>query len=143
MGENLQNLKDVQLRVRKSHNLVVLLTSKVLTRPWVLVEIVTAFRTGLRVVPVKVTKPGASFDIPSENFYTHLCEMLTAEGIQVLSDAGVSIGEVQHYLREMFNEIVISYSPHQNRDIRQLELKTLLKRCKLSPDAEFTPKSSE
>merc|ERR1740116_153343 len=50
--EDLKDLADLQEHVRRSHNLLLLLTSEVLTRPWVLIEIVTAMKGGVRVVPV-------------------------------------------------------------------------------------------
>jgi len=131
--ENLTDLAQVQATINKSHNVVIMLTSQVLLRPWVLVEIVTAIRSGIRVVPVQVTKPGADFVFPGEKFYTRLAEgkVLTSDGSQILSDSGVSLLEVESALREVFRHIAIPYSPQRPNEIRQAELKALLKRCHL------------
>merc|ERR1712012_549996 len=47
-SEDLYDLEDLQARVRQSHNLVLLLTHRVLSRPWVLVELVTAVSSSVR-----------------------------------------------------------------------------------------------
>lgn len=132
-SENLQNLKDIQEKVQKSHNLCVMLTTKVLTRPWVLVEIVTAIRASVQVIPVRVTKPGVEFEFPGEEFYERISkgEFLDVDGQQILTDAGVSLMEVESSLRELFRQIAVPYSPHNRSEIRQTELKAFLARCRV------------
>merc|ERR1712154_593377 len=69
-SEDLYDLDDLQSRVRKSHNLVLLLTKDVLLRPWVLVEIVTAVEAKVRVLLVEVNKRTAErFGFPDDSFY--------------------------------------------------------------------------
>jgi len=137
-SDNLTTLSELQATVLKSHNIVVLLTSGVLTRPWVLVEIVTAVQAGVRVLPVQVSKPGTMFEFPSEDWYVRLFngELLTFDGIKVLHEAGINLKEVEAALREMFRQIAVPYSPHRPAEMRKAELKLLMKRCRLKCPVE-------
>merc|ERR1719193_1267396 len=71
-SEDLLTLEHLQEQVRGSQNLALLLTSRVLSRPWVLVEIVTAIRHGVQVVPVELHKTGNTFQFPDEAFFASI-----------------------------------------------------------------------
>jgi len=64
-SEDLQDLADLKKHVEKSHNLALLLTTGVLRRPWVLIEIVAAMRAGVRVIPVEIQRRGRAFQYPT------------------------------------------------------------------------------
>merc|ERR1711953_514564 len=66
---DLTSLKD---KVKNSHNLVLLLTPKVFTRPWCIVEVVTAIKSNVNIVPVEIQRPGLKFQYPDERFYDSL-----------------------------------------------------------------------
>merc|ERR1711990_1277653 len=84
-SSDLQDLSLLRHHVQISHNLLVMLTPGILSRPWCLVEIVTAFRHNIRMVPVTIQRPGLSFQFPGEEFYSAL-----GNG-QFLSDASVKV----------------------------------------------------
>merc|ERR1712187_607210 len=65
-SEDLEDLAMLQKHVEGSGNLVILLTPGILTRPWCLLEIVTAVRSGVRFVPVEVQKPGIKYQYPDD-----------------------------------------------------------------------------
>lgn len=67
---DLDDLSYLQGAVEKSQNLLVLLTPQFFSRPWCLVEIVTAVRNSLNLVPVTIQRPGLNFEFPDEDFYT-------------------------------------------------------------------------
>lgn len=131
-SEDLQNLKDLQQRVGRSHNLVLLLTSNVLTRPWVLVEVVTAIREGVRVVPVILQKGFDDFKLPDEDWYERMKsgKLLDQSGLKVLSECGIKAEDVCNVLRTVFQRIAVTYSPHRTEKIRRAELQALLKQCR-------------
>merc|ERR1712019_38561 len=124
-SEDLFDLDDLQVHVRRSHNLVLLLTKDVLLRPWVLVEVVTAVQADLRVLLVEVHKRGTVFKFPDDDFY---CQLLAGQFLDVSSEAllrerGIELKHVESALREVFKKIAMPYSPHRPESIRRAEIK--------------------
>jgi len=132
-SEDLKNLSEIQERVRRSQNVVLLLTSGVLTRPWVMVELVTAKVAGVPIVPVEVSKKGCEFEPPDEVFYESLKNgsMLDNKALKVLSDLGIEIHEIEEVIRTTFKRIAVPFSPHRSGCIRRAELVELMKQCDL------------
>merc|ERR1711937_1037159 len=71
-SNDLFDLSRLRQEVIESHNLVVLLTPGVLTRPWCLVEIVTAVRHNINLVPVRIVRDGINFCYPDDAFYDNI-----------------------------------------------------------------------
>merc|ERR1719476_641495 len=96
-------------------NVVLLLTNGVLSRPWVLVELVTAIQNEIPLSLVRVAKPGMDFVFPSETFYADLLagRTLDGEAKQVLANCDIDLATIERTLREIFNNIAIPYSPHR------------------------------
>jgi len=132
-SEDLTTLKALQTRVRASHNMVLLLTKSVLSRPWCLIEIVTAIEAGVRVLPVLLLKGFNDFEFPDEAFYTDLLEgkVLNESGMQILIESGVTTQQVETCIREVMQRIAIPYSPHRAEVIRKAELQALLRQCRV------------
>jgi len=131
--EDLDDLRELQLHVRKSHNLVLLLTSGVLKRPWVLVELVTAIKAGTRIVPVEVQRPSMKFPYPDEAYYQRLRrgEELDSGAMGLLQNEGITLRELEVAVRTVFCKIAVPFSPHKSANIRQAELVDLMKHCRL------------
>lgn len=132
-SDNLRNLGDLQGQVRDSHNFVLLLTTGVLSRPWCLVEIVTAMREGLRILPVIVSKPGHDFTYPDEDFYDRLRtgKFLDQQAVEVITEYNCTLDEVEDAIKMVFSNIALPYSPHKGKHIRKAEISALLKQCRL------------
>jgi len=133
-SENLNNLENISTTVRNTHNLVLLLTKSVLSRPWCLVEIVTARREGVNVRLVNVQKPGGvAFNFPDDPFYDALRagKSLGRDAIDVLDSCNCDLRELEDTLKDCFKQIAIPYSPHKAGDIRKAEVHKLLQQCEL------------
>lgn len=132
-SENLYNLEDLLEKVRLSHNVLLLLTKNILLRPWVLLELVTAWRSGISVQLVYVQKgrEDPKFTFPDEAFYERVRnnQHLDAASQEMLSTAGITPKELEEALRYVFKNIAVEYSPHSAQNIRQAQLKDVLKRC--------------
>lgn len=130
-SENLSDLRQLQRQVELSHNLILLLTPGVLSRPWCLVEVVTARRNHVRIVPVKVERQGADFQYPSESYFQRLSrgEELNTEAWRLLASLSISRDELVRALRHTFSQIALPFSPHKSAAIREAELSDILKRC--------------
>jgi len=137
-SDGLEDLEDLQLRVSKSHNLVILLTKDLLTRAWVLVEIVTAWKARVRLLPVKVSKSDCEFEFPDESFYEELRQgsLLDEDATKVLQRCGCSMDDLEWAVRAVFSKIALPYSPHKSSDIRKVEVATLLRQCRLKNERE-------
>ncbi|CAK0897767.1 unnamed protein product, partial [Prorocentrum cordatum] len=142
-GLDLESTDDILARVRSSSNLVLLLTSGVLTRPWCLIEIATAVRHGVEVIPVEVSKPGNQFEIPNEAFYAGLAggDLLSRQGAGLILETGFGLDEVAASVRQVFKRIVLPYSPHRPASSRKPELQKVLKACR-TRKADVSAKSS-
>merc|ERR1712046_294554 len=95
-SSDLVDLSLLRAEVKNSHNLVLLLTPNVLLRPWCLVEIVTAVRCNINIVPVTIVRPGLDFRFPDDAFYKALGKgtNLPSNGEQVLNGEGIELNEV-------------------------------------------------
>jgi len=130
-SEDLRDLNELQDHVRKSFNLVLLLTKGVLTRPWCIVEIVTAMRNGVHVLPVEVQRREMQFQYPNENYFLEVESggIFDAQSREVIDNEGIKLDEVAAALRQVFKQISLPFSPHKTRNVRMAELKDILKAC--------------
>merc|ERR1712032_422791 len=131
-SEDLSDLTDLKAHVRNASNLVLLLTEEVLKRPWVLVEIVTAYQTGVNIVPVEIYKrEDKSFKYPGEEFYKKLREggLLTEAEINMIGAEGITVEDLEKALRHVFKKIAVPFSPHKSQLVREAELTDILRRC--------------
>jgi len=133
--ENLTNLEDIETKVRLSHNLAILLTQGILTRPWCLFEILTAQKHGVRVLLVNVSKPGSEYSFPDADFYDRLRsgDVLDKSAQKMLKEFGYELVDLEAALRAVFQQIAVVFSPHKATDIRRSEIRALLRQCKLKP----------
>lgn len=135
-SENLNSLEDLAERVRNTHNLVLLLTKDVLTRPWVLIEIITAKRVGVRVLLINISKQGSIFNFPDDAWFEKLRsgEFLDSDAENVLRSVNCTLEELEEALREVFMQIAVPYSPHKAQTIRFAEIAAVLKQCRLKSE---------
>jgi len=132
-SENLNDLSDLKRHVVRSHNLVFMLTKNVLTRPWCLLELVTALKSGTSILLVRVDEPDRAFVFPDEAFYAALRrgEILDSSCANFLRSEGVELADLENVFRQVFCRIAVPFSPHKSANIRKAELHDLLKECRL------------
>lgn len=95
--EDLKDLSDLKRHVARSHNIVLLLTPGVLTRPWCLLEIVTAIRHKAHVLPVRVEEPGVGFEFPDDAWYERLLagKILDRSCAKFLQSEGIDAADLE------------------------------------------------
>merc|ERR1712159_329940 len=71
-SEDLEDLARLQAHVEGSTNILILLTPGLLSRPWCLLEFVTAVRNNITIVPVEIQRPGLKYVYPDEDWYASL-----------------------------------------------------------------------
>mmetsp|Transcript_58727 Transcript_58727/g.102269 ORF Transcript_58727/g.102269 Transcript_58727/m.102269 type:complete len:1021 (-) Transcript_58727:205-3267(-) len=135
-SEDLDDLARLKAHVMKSTALVLLLTPGVLSRPWCLLELVTAVRMGVFIVPVEVQRPGCGYQYPDEDFYERLLngQIVSSEGVSLLESEGIEMQEVERVIRQVFKKIAVSFSPHKTKTVRKAEIHHILKRCSNAAD---------
>lgn len=116
--------------MEESDVLLVLLTPGVLTRPYCVLEIVTAFKKMVQIVPVEIQRPGMKFSYPDDEFYHRLRkgELFEKHGIKLLKRSGVTIRDIESSYKQMFMKIALPYSPHKSENVRDAELSDIMKR---------------
>merc|ERR1711874_613455 len=116
---DLNDLRALNHEVENSHNLIVLLTPGVLRRPWSLMEIVTAWKSDVRIVPVEIQRPGLTFQYPDEDFYSALTrgEILSPADFRLLNEWGVEPNDVVAAVRNVFCKIAVPFSPSKSTNI--------------------------
>jgi len=134
--KDLKDLGQLRHHVTNSQYLVILLTPGLLSRPWCLMEIVTAVENDVAIVPVEIQRPGARFSYPDDNFYTKLVSghFLPFASLHLLEDEGIFLADLERALRQVFKNIAIPFSPHKSANIRQAELADILRRCRWQGD---------
>lgn len=132
-SDDLVDLADLQDHVKRSHNLVLLLTEGVLLRPWVLVELVTAVKEKVRILPMQVFKQGTKFEFPSEEFIQELMKgkHLDQASLAILKSAEIELEELGPTLNHVFHKIAVPYSPHGASIVRKAQLSSLHRLCHL------------
>lgn len=130
-SDNLTNLEALEEHVQNSHQLVLLLTPKVLTRPWVLVEIITAFTSGIPIIPVEIQRSDMIFRYPEEAYFERVRQgvEIDQDAAALLMEKGHDMEQMEKALRHVFNQIASPFSPHKATGIRIAEIKDLLRRC--------------
>jgi len=68
-SDNLHNLEALTWEVKQSVNFLLLLTAGVFTRPWCLVEMVTAMQSGCRIIPIHLKDTNFEFDFRTKPSY--------------------------------------------------------------------------
>ncbi|CAK0879491.1 unnamed protein product [Prorocentrum cordatum] len=123
----------IRTTIGSSHNVVVLLTDNVLTRPWVLIEIVTALKARLPIHLVTIQRPGVDFRFPSETFLERLAagEGLTPSARALLRAEGITAEDLL-LLGNAFQRIALPFSPHKSMNVREAELLDIMNRCEIS-----------
>jgi len=131
--EDLRDLGLLKEHVKRSHNLLLLLTNGVLKRPWVLLELVTAVKNDVTVLPVEIQRPDLKFTYPDDDYYKRLLngQELDDSATQLLKEEGVELEDLCSSLRQVFKRIALPFSPHKTATIRKAELQDILKRCRI------------
>jgi len=133
-SDDLRNLDELRSHVQRSHNLVLLLTEGLFTRPWCLVEIVTAVREGVPFVPVVVSKPGLPpFKFPDDGFYAKLLDgkHLDEGATDLLRKCDIELEEVGKCIKQVFKIIALPYAPHESASLRRTQVEAILHNCTL------------
>jgi hypothetical protein len=135
-SEDLRDTASLERHVRRTHNLVLLLTPNLLSRPWCLLEMVTAVRNNVEILPVNIQRPGESaFKYPDGEFFQKPSrgETLAKDDLKFLRSKGVKPKDLLS-LKKVFQKIATPFSPHQSGGIREAELRQILDRCTLRVD---------
>jgi len=150
-SEDLDDLSRLLEPVKGSVCVVLLLTPRVLSRPWCLIELVTAANYGVRIVPVEVQRPGIQYAYPDAAFYQKLLDgSVIAKGGQALLERHhISLEQVVDVLEQVFLKIALPFSPHKSGNVRQAELMDIIRRAQnrssmaFSESTSFTPESGK
>eukprot|EP00927_Polykrikos_kofoidii_P055172 TRINITY_DN4945_c0_g1_i1.p1 TRINITY_DN4945_c0_g1~~TRINITY_DN4945_c0_g1_i1.p1 ORF type:complete len:968 (+),score=139.94 TRINITY_DN4945_c0_g1_i1:78-2981(+) len=131
-SEDLFDLSDLTAHVANSECLVFLLTTGILTRPWCLLELVTAYRENVQIVPVEVQSRRLHYTYPDEAFYHDLLtgDQFSDSDKKLLRNAGITLEECVTAIRYTFTKIACPFSPHKSRVVRRAEMLDIVERIR-------------
>jgi len=136
-SEGLEDLNTLRDHVKRSHYLVILLTPSLFSRPWCVIELVIALRSGVHILPVEIQRPGLQFQYPDDAFYDLLGrgEGLSDVDKQLLFAEDIALTDFVEAVRHVFMKIARPFSPHKSASVRMAELTDILRHCPvLSPE---------
>lgn len=130
-SECLDDLADLKQHIVNSTVVIILLTPGLFSRPWCLIELVTAIQYKVPVLPVEIQRPGVKYEYPDDEFYLKFSngEFLSSDDIALLEKEGVELDAAEMSIRRVFQLIASPFSPHKTKSIRDAELKDILKRA--------------
>ena len=110
-SDNLPKISVLRRKVRVSRNFVFILTKGVLSRPWCLLELVTAIREGKNIISVKLMNETRGFDFKQAGMWGsdlhHMLEVNNPGAIGVLKNEGVEIQEAQEAVKQLLDIVSI------------------------------------
>eukprot|EP00927_Polykrikos_kofoidii_P058713 TRINITY_DN5341_c0_g1_i7.p1 TRINITY_DN5341_c0_g1~~TRINITY_DN5341_c0_g1_i7.p1 ORF type:complete len:936 (+),score=143.45 TRINITY_DN5341_c0_g1_i7:150-2957(+) len=130
-SEDLDDLTTLTSHVAQSECLVLMLTTGVLLRPWCLIELVTAYKSQVLIVPVEVQSRRLKYVYPDEEFYKKFrTGSIPSEDENILRDAGISLEDCVTAIKYTFTKIACPFSPHKSKAIREAEMLEIVQRIK-------------
>lgn len=133
-SDNLHNLDLLLDTVRRSDNFVLLLTRRVFSRPWVLLEIHTAIQAEKELVLVNVVGRGeAAFDFHEARQYQR--DFIHAPGVdqscvELLEEHGVAPEDIQKAISTVLKKIAIDLDLHGEETILHAQIRNIIRRMK-------------
>ena len=118
-SDDLLDLSRLRDHVRESACVLLLQTCSVLTRPWCLVELLTAIDAGVPIVGVSVASGAHQYDFSVAGaFMTHLDTALEAEMQEQLRALGVDLSEAAFKLANTLPNIIsVALSMNESRAV--------------------------
>ena len=144
-SDNLKTLSELRDNVTLSDVLVVILTPGVLSRPWCLIEMLTALDAGKPLISINISgRPSGSYNYEQmvaflENLPAEL-ERVNPGAIKVLAENGYpSIRRAGHDLAcYLHNPISVPYNVAWSRNMLDATLKDMVEKLESAKPPEFT-----
>jgi len=110
-SDNLPRLSVLLERVKKTQNVIFILTKGFFSRPWCLLELLVATNEGKNLVPVKLVSVQRGFDFTRQRQYTHELSSYLDEvnpgAVQSVQEQGFEIAQVQDAIRMLMDIIAV------------------------------------
>lgn len=87
-------------------------------------EMVTASKMDINLVPVFLYRHGEPFQYPGEDFFVSVRggKYFDLAAADLLGNHQITNADVEGAIRKVFSRIAVRYSPHSTRKIRDVEL---------------------
>ena len=106
-SDDLMDLSRLQEHVRESNCILLLQTRSVLTRPWCLIELMTAIESRVPIVGVSITSGQSPYDFAeSTHFMTHLDKLLDPDTRAKLLALGADTTDMAYLLANTLPNII-------------------------------------
>lgn len=107
---------------------MLILSPGVLERPWCILEIITAQRHGINIIPVIVVQ---GFKFPDEDCYAALFngDLYAPDTYAFLEEQGVELEELEAAIRWVFDKICVNFNAQRASGVRVAEIGGIVERC--------------
>ena len=106
-SDDLHDLSRLQDHVRESRVLLLLQTKSVLTRPWCVLELLTALENNIPIVGVSITSGAAAYNFAeAHELMTHLDTLLEPDKREAIEALGVDLADAAWRLSSSLPKII-------------------------------------
>jgi len=139
-SDNLHKITELLQEVKRTDNLVVLLTKRLLTRPWCLLELWAAHQNGVNIVPVKIECRGATrlfeFGPSAEAFKNDLASQVDQTCIEQIVQHGAMVTEIQVAIAELLDSIAVNFNVDASERQQKAQVLDMIDRFRTAQSSE-------
>lgn len=122
-ADSLFDLDSLVSHIDRSKNMLVLLSEETLKRPFVIVEIVTALRNDIPLIPVPMVK---DFEfrkyVGNEKLSSELLGHFDAQAIALFRQHGIRMPEIARAINSLFNVIAQPFYSHSSESVQRAQV---------------------
>lgn len=127
-SDDLKNLTKLKDHVRSSDCVLLLQTKSVLTRPWCIVELLTAIDSGVPIVGVSITSGTAPYEFAAAlDFMTHFDTLLDADKRSQLAALDVDLADAAFKLSCTLPHVIsVSLNMNESREVLAARIENIV-----------------
>jgi nicotinamidase-related amidase len=130
--DSLFDLNSLTGHMQRADNHIVLLSEDTLKRPWVIIELVQGFRSGIPMIPVPIVK---DFDfrpyVGEGAFYVNLADKYDASAKELFQEWRIQFPEIVRAMRYLFNVIATPFYGHSSQAVQSAQIIEITRRMKV------------
>jgi len=127
--DSMFDLNSITSHVQRAGSHIVLLSEETLKRPWVVIELVHAFRFGIPMIPVPIVR---DFDfrpyVGEGAFYVNLEDKYDASAKALFKQWRIQFREIERCIRCLFNVIATPFYGHASQAVQCAQIVEIARR---------------
>jgi nicotinamidase-related amidase len=137
-ADSLFDMDTLVSHIHRSKNMLVLLSAETFTRPFVIVEMVSALRHGIPLIPVPIVK---DFNfrqyVGSDKFADELVSSMDDRSQQLFRENRIRAPEIARAIKSLFNVIAQPFYGHSSESVQKAQVFEIQRRLTASGTAKL------